>query len=56
MDRSSPAATFRRRAAVALAALGCVLLLGASPIAADEDEKPTNVVAFPNSPGMITLT
>jgi hypothetical protein len=56
MDRSSPVTTLRRRAAMALAALGCVLLLGASPVAADEDEKPTNVVAFPNSPGMITLT
>ena len=55
MDRSSPVETFRRRAAVAVV-LGCLLLLGSAPVAADEDEKPDNVVAFPNSPGMITLT
>jgi hypothetical protein len=36
--------------------LGCLLQLAASPVAADENEKPTNVVAFPNAPGMIAIT
>ena len=36
--------------------MGCLLLVGHRTVAADDDEKPDNVVAFPNSPGMITLT
>jgi hypothetical protein len=56
MDRTSLMETVRGHGAVRVVALGYLLLLAVSPAAADENEKPENVIAFPNSPGMITLT
>ena len=56
MPHVSPIETLRRRSAIATVVLGGLLLLGARTVAADENEKPANIVAFPNSPGMITLT
>ena len=56
MDRTSLMETVRGHGAVRVVALGYLLLLAVSAAAADENEKPENVIAFPNSPGMITLT
>ena len=55
MPRASSVLTLWRWAAAVAVVVGC-LLLGGRTVAADDDEKPENVVAFPNSPGMITIT
>ena len=56
MQRPPLVQTPSRLAAVGFILMVLLLLIGAGTAAAAEDEEPSNVIAYPNAPGWITVT